>query len=221
MIFSDNTRNTNTNTNTAHATNKQANKNAKIDSMFSYNKHKQSRQNKTTNKMSENTNKRPTRRDKEVVAAAVDTIFPNIKIWLKQTDPAIPEDELQEAREETQEVLADSFGSDGYALAKTLDDYHSWDADSGLVELMDDAGTALYSAHKKACEEWVKTSGLTEIPIGTKVRHASQHKELVGEVVSNYPSGSSSVYYEALGHVRSGLGTHGCIFNWEDLTVVV
>jgi len=153
-------------------------------------------------------NKRPKLNDDAVIALVSNELSTDVADWVGS------QENLKEIRHDLTRAL--KFSSlDGYDLAKRLDYY---DPDTELVNILDDADSMMYSAYNIICRKWVSDNGLVGPEIGTIVDCIL--KNIKGEVVNNYDYGQSSVFCESLGHVREGLGTHGVVVNWEDLTEV-
>ena len=67
----------------------------------------------------------------DICAFVVDKIIDDILFWIN--DEKVDVDEIKREL-----IRAFEFESDGFRIARTLDD-HGWDANSELVELLDDA----------------------------------------------------------------------------------
>lgn len=154
---------------------------------------------------------RPQRSHPGVVALVADDLMPHIMGWLDN------EEDEDEVREQLIDVL-DDF-RDGYDMAKRLEDDHCWESDSELVDILD--GASFYSHHKAAVMAWIRDNGIApRFPEGqaVKVKQSKYDKEIRdGEITKVSEDGNYIVMIPALGHVRSGLGTHGCVLTWEDV----
>lgn len=149
---------------------------------------------------------RPTRRDPDVIQAAANQLAPDVFKWCGDGDTTL-EDIT------TDLVKALRWKTDGYELARELDDYSP---DAELVEILDKADILIHAAQRKACEEWVKSTRIPAPAIGMQVAAITDHSG-VGEVVSNYPHGQSVVNFPGLGHVKAGTGCYGTYIDWEKL----
>ena len=154
--------------------------------------------------------KRPTLHDREVIAAAARKLAPAVKEWVE--DSAVT---LAEIEADLQEAI--KFDDDGYDIARELDgQYHP---DARLVEILDEAYGAKTEALRALERDWVQANQLKPIPLETKVRWQKKPAAGVGIVVRNDDAGKSTVMFPSLGHVREGVGCHGYIANWEELTI--
>jgi hypothetical protein len=154
--------------------------------------------------------KRPTLHDPEVIAAAARKLAPAVKQWVEDADVTLAkiEADLREAIK---------FYDDGYAIARELDG--QYDPDARLVDILDQAYVAKSDALRALERDWVQANQLQPIPLETKVRWQKKPAAGQGIVVNSYPEGKSTVMFPSLGHVRKGVGCHGCIANWEELTI--
>lgn len=100
---------------------------------------------------------RPERHDLPVQTLAFEKIWPNIKKWIGDTGG-----EDEENRASAWGVLHRSFGEDGYQLAKDFD-YAHFEADSELVEILDEWGSCLYSAHQEVLKTWAKENPIVPL----------------------------------------------------------
>lgn len=156
------------------------------------------------------TTPRPTLNDPEVIAAAARKLAPEVKKWAE--DPDVP---LAEIEAELREAI--KFHDDGYAIARELG--RQYDPDARLVDILDQAYGAKTDALRALERDWVQANQLQPIPLETKVRWQKKPAAGVGIVVNSYPEGKATVMFPSLGHVREGVGCHGFIVNWEELTI--
>lgn len=154
--------------------------------------------------------KRPTLHDPEVIAAVARKLAPVVKEWVE--DPAVT---LAEIEADLQQAI--KFYDDGYDIARELDG--QYDPDARLVEILDEAFGAKTDALRALTRDWVQANQLKPIPLETKVRWQKKPAAGVGIVVRNDDAGKSTVMFPSLGHVREGVGCHGYIANWEELTI--
>jgi len=146
-----------------------------------------------------------------VMGLVADDLMPNVMGWFQG------EEDETEVREQIMEVLDDFH--DGYEMAKELEDRYGWDADSELVDVLD--GASFYGPRKKAVMAWIRDNAITpKLSIGqvVKAKQGKYSKEInEGEIVKIDEGGIYIVMIPALGHVREGIGTHGCCLAWEDV----
>lgn len=150
---------------------------------------------------------RPKEHETEIRIAAVKTLLPEIQRWLG--------DEYEE-----DEVILDLLSAcqahrDGYEITKYLDNHRHWTCDGELVEILDGFGSALSEAHQHAVEAWLPESGLKPaFSEGQEVQFEGR-QAFIARV--DLKQGRYTVRVPALGHVESGVGTHGNIVDWEVL----
>lgn len=106
---------------------------------------------------------RPKNKSPEVLARAAQELAKQIAMnW-----DGVEGNEAERAAEvsniagDLQKVLSRTYDSDGYSLAKALEDYHGWDPDASLVEMLDGAFWAMESAHRALVADWVASSGVS------------------------------------------------------------
>jgi hypothetical protein len=116
--------------------------------------------------------------------------------------------------------LAIRYEIDGYAIAKSMEDNSFIEPDAELVEILDQTSSYLHTALSEVCTEWVNQNNLTGPAIGAKVTSSWHPEAGTGEIIRNDKDGRSVVYFEALGHVKKGLGSYGTFINWEYLTTI-
>lgn len=77
---------------------------------------------------------------------------------------------------------------DGYSMARELENHHGWAEDRELVDLMDDAASALTDAHKELVKQWAATYRIVpDRQIGDPVTTSIHgRKDQVGTVVRFY-----------------------------------
>ena len=124
--------------------------------------------------------------------------------------------ERPEILEQLADVLTGCSDWDGYSLAVNLDRRFCWDPDAELVEILDGASGIQWDVYRKRLKAWVKENGITtELKVGDKVK-TDRSGEHVGEIVSVDPEvATATIFVAKLGHVRSGVGTHGVIVGYE------
>lgn len=155
---------------------------------------------------------RPNYSSPEILLMAANGLMPQVMQWGKFSD-----DEAPEIAEQVVKALKSD--TDGYHRAKYLEDRFSWDSDSELVEIME--SDDIYGATRNAIKAWIRDNAITpafEIGKQVSVRADRRQSEmLIGKIRSLTEDGMYCVMVPALGHVESGLGTHGLLFPWEDV----
>jgi hypothetical protein len=123
--------------------------------------------------------KRPTQYDECVKRRAAELALPEVKGW--NLDIGSDEDVIKFLMKHINRL-------GGYEIVKSMES-DGWDnADSELVEIMDE--DFIGTAERELVKQWVKCLGVKlEIPIGTQVRIKKPRKatEGTGEVVNHYP----------------------------------
>jgi len=154
---------------------------------------------------------RPNYSSPEVLVMVVDRLLPQVMQWGK-----FRVDEAPEIAEQVMKALKN--GTDGYHRAKYLEDRFSWDSDSELVEVME--SDDFYGAARDAIKAWIRDNAIVPAfeagrQVSVKVRRLSEM--VTGTIRSLTEDGMYCIMVPALGHVESGLGTHGLLFPWEDV----
>ena len=67
---------------------------------------------------------------------------------------------MEEVKPEIIDMIENNHDEDGFALAKYMENYKGYDADSGLVEILDDVEYVKYSLLDKKLREWVKQNDI-------------------------------------------------------------
>lgn len=148
---------------------------------------------------------RPTGRDESVIRKAAELSLPEFKRWANEASGS---DEVM-----LNDLLACiRWGHDGYARAKRIEIY-GYEPDAELVEILDSID--VWRAEREAVAKWVKEFDVkAPFPIGALVVIAGGSGEIMAH---DEAQGTSTVFVEAMGHVREGNGTHGLIVAWEKL----
>jgi len=108
---------------------------------------------------------RPTRSDVCVRQRAAEMALPQFKLWMGSTDGQ-PDSEFIET------LMKVIGGSDGFVIAKNLEDF-GYSADAELVSVMD--GDFLGDALREMTKQWVTCLGVKlAIPIGAEVDYSGQ-----------------------------------------------
>ena len=155
---------------------------------------------------------RPLRNAPQLIHNAAELLLPDVMQWLN--DASKPEHVLDDLK------LAIRHETDGYAIARSIEQNTQITPDSELVEILDRAGSCLRTAYFNACAAWVVENNLTGPAIGAQVKCSPIRNEVTGEIIRNTTDGRSLVYIEAHGHVKEGLGCLGTYLPWETLTTI-
>ncbi len=156
---------------------------------------------------------RPCYQTPAVQQAAVNKMLPKVLAWLKDGNG---EQDEAAVRKDLEKVID---AGDGYQIVRSLDRYHHWDADSQLVEIMEDAPFALSDALREAERRWVEETGQKPAKqCGDICAFDYRGSIYTGEITEIHPHGYYTVFCPILGHVRWGVGTHGTILPWEKVT---
>jgi hypothetical protein len=158
--------------------------------------------------------RRPYKRDDDVVRSAVKRLVPRIITWMED------EVESEEALcEEIVEAYQRHIHDDGFAVAKYLDDTWWGGGNSELVEILDGGFSYIRTAHKEATAEWIKRNNIQpRYSVGDAVTVKHTGEPLPGIIRSvDDQWGTYTVYVEALGHKKEGegCGTLGIVLEWE------
>lgn len=155
---------------------------------------------------------RPNKFSPEIIRQTANELARQIKSdWLRDDTPV--EDIIKDLEPHLR------WDRDGYKLAKSIDGY---DPDAQLVEILDQAAIILDRHHQAALIAWVAQTQSTAPEIGSLVT-CDRHKDSgVGEIITNYPDGRSTVCFPLLGHQKTTPSppvscTRGFLINWEDL----
>lgn len=165
---------------------------------------------------------RPTRFDLAVRQAAAAKVWPVFRAWLIRSGASVTEADAD--REDVLPELAAAleYNDDGYEVAKHLE-ARGWDADDELVDAGRCLLDALEDAHDAAVKSWVTTAKPAQLfVVGNAVQFTHPGRSgraTIGEV-SRIDAARAKyvVYCASLGHVREGVGSHGILVNFEDVT---
>jgi len=110
---------------------------------------------------------------------------------------------------------------DGYEIAKLLEDYHGWKISVSVVEDLDSLPNIINNAVRAEIANWSKANNIRlTCKIGDRVAWLDRwnHKAYSGDIVGiDGEHGEVTVFCEALGHVRTGVGSHGRILSVEQI----
>jgi hypothetical protein len=164
--------------------------------------------------------KRPTRYDENVVHLAATKLIAQ----LKASSPDLFDEALGYTDEAThaQFVRAlDGSSRDGYEIAKDLE-RQGWEIDADLVSELH--GGCLDEAYDELVKKWISWHAIKPLLVVGAVVTVKPHLfdtnkvEAEGEITEfDMKRGTYTVYVPAWGHVKSGVGTLGNIYPWEDL----
>jgi hypothetical protein len=160
---------------------------------------------------------RPRFHDQTVIAEIARKLMPRLLRWAEDwVKPA----ELEAELIDTLQRAAPLF--DAYDMAKYMESKHGWSSDADLVDILDDAEMEAYSIRQTKVEEWVASNAIRpKKAIGDVVRvNAGAANGLLaqadGEIVSiDEQRATYTVMVAELGHVRTGVGTHGLVLPYE------
>lgn len=160
---------------------------------------------------------RPRLNDAVVTEATARRLLPKLRAWGAARDDR-PIDE-EGALQHLTAVL--SWDDDAYKLAKGLED-RGWDSDAGMVEALRDAADERFEALEELVQAWVAEYGIKPpLAVGTRVTFLRDNVEQAGEVTAVHEATAIyTVCCEALGHVRSGVGTNGFRLPYEAVSAV-
>lgn len=156
---------------------------------------------------------RPTRFDPDVIAAAVDDLWPRIIEWSS---------DLAEVEAGAKIDLRDAFNSfdlDGYSLARRLERAGWGDVDAALVDVLEYGAVCISRALRSAIAAWVQREGITPaFEVGAKVTSPRKRDGGIG-IIAKVDAAHAEyvVRFPLLGHVENGNGTHGSYLAFEDV----
>lgn len=159
---------------------------------------------------------RPSRHDAAIVKAAAEALAPRVEKWM-----ASDGDEFGcgEVAEQIAEIIG-THDHDGYRLAKRLHDRFGYEPDSELVEILEDASFKITEANHFATLRWMADWNIQpRLSIGDSVCRvpcASDPSGGIAKIASITKTAEYVLYCPWLGHVESGMGTHGIIVAFED-----
>jgi len=166
---------------------------------------------------------RPKRHDPDVERRHMALIRDRVAQYLRTADATLSDEDLDHAMQEVQRAM--QYQSDGYRIAEALES-RGWHADAELVEFMDGLASERGDALDEAVEEWVKAGhgGKPGMVVGARVKVLAglrDQREHDGEVVRiDDERARCTVMVAALGHVRTGYGTHGFVLDFDDVEIL-
>lgn len=113
----------------------------------------------------------------------------------------------------------DLLNSDGYTLARDLEENMGINSNKELVDILDNIDFECIKCLDKNIEKWVEDCNITpKHKIGDEVRVKVKNVEYIGEITSIYnKTASYSIFIEELGHVKNGPGVLGTIKPFEEI----
>jgi hypothetical protein len=158
---------------------------------------------------------RPTYNNKEVNIRAAKKLTSSLGEW------GTPE-ELEKSLVAALMSCQPSY--DAYKLASCLDRDHGWSSNKDLVDLLDATDFIAHSNLYEVISDWVIANGIKpKRSIGDAVRLKTPgargvSADVDGEIISiDEAHAQYIVRIPSLGHVSTGIGTHGVIINFEEI----
>jgi hypothetical protein len=152
--------------------------------------------------------KRPKHNDQAVIEEAVARVAPEVLLWMSPTTTTLPE-----VIEDLTKAIRECRSGDAYTIARNLEERHHWSCDRELVEVLDNLDT--YGVHREMVKAWVKAvqpKATKYVGEQVSTKHGDGEITRIDEQTAQYV-----VFIPSKGHVRSGVGTHGTFFDFEDL----
>lgn len=152
---------------------------------------------------------RPTQDSPEVKEKVINEIVPELSRWLGE-----------EINEDILDVLykvVDSY-KDPYDIAKGLDNYYHWDSNKKLIDIFDNMN--FYKFHTKAVEAWIRDNNIKPQYKKTDIIDITiKNPKYTGkaEILDINENGKYVLHIAELGHVKTGIGTHGILVDWEKI----
>lgn len=143
--------------------------------------------------------------DDDVFSSSVDKLLPSVMKW-----GGFPENEIEEVRND---LLFALMTGDPESLEARAARH-----DTGMEELLE--GADYSGCYERAVKAWIKDNNIVPaLPVGQQVKiKDQQHTEMLdGKICSISDHGKYCVMVPAMGHVESGLGTHGIMIPWEEV----
>lgn len=161
--------------------------------------------------------KRPSIHDELIIEKVSQAIAPRIRKWL-DAEESVDEDKQTVEHIAAEIAEAIRFNDDGYEIASELERSHGYSPDSELVRILDGVSLTKLRSLREACEAWVVSTGAVGPALESRCVWNRHPEYGEGVITRNHPDGRSTVFYESLGHVREGVGSHGFLVEWEDLS---
>jgi hypothetical protein len=143
--------------------------------------------------------------------------------------PAVMEWLGPEPHQSSSEVLADLVsalthaGCDGFDMADFLRHRRNWECDAVLVDILNEAGSYSFEAHRELVKQWVSECHIVPLfKVGDTVTFKQRSQVFVGTITDiRRDTACCAVYSPAAGHVPKGqFGIQAAIIPQEDLELV-
>ena len=159
---------------------------------------------------------RPKIYDGDVLEATLDSIMPAVKRWSDKNSSSF--DDADDTREQLRYAI--EFEDDSRRILNYLEDHHCWSVDRDLQEIMDDVADERYAALTNLVNRWVLQNGISpKYSVGQRVSLSVKNETHEGVIVRIDESVAKYlVRCEDLGHVVTGIGTHGVLAPFEDVS---
>lgn len=167
---------------------------------------------------------RPGVNDPNVVAKHMEAIREKVRAYL--IEEGEPEPDMEQAMEDVARAM--QFEFDGYRIAQDLE-HCGWNADSHLVEVMEDLAGERRVAQRAVIREWVAAEGITpKCAVGDRVSFTQRRAEgnkFEGEITAiDSEHAQYLVHVPSLGHTRdvrdgkrkAGMAVLGTYVAFED-----
>jgi hypothetical protein len=156
--------------------------------------------------------RRPSETDADVIAACAERSVVHYRNATGDWDTP-----TRELLEPLKDALRSPFRN-GYERARDWEQWYGFSPDLDMVEFLDNLSAR--EEHIEAVKRWVQDNGITAtFQIGSIVCFRLRGDTVTGEITEIFPETAVvAVLCESLGHVRTGLGTHGFFIAFEDLS---
>ena len=136
--------------------------------------------------------------------------------WITDVDVKI-DDVINDLKQtfDVNEIL----NGDGYFLARELEAKCNYESDMELANILGVFSFIIRNHCSEAEKKWVIDCEITpKYSVGDKVHVSRKNKIYEGEIVEiKNDMAQYTIFVEELGHVRSGVGTHGIIERFENV----
>ena len=161
---------------------------------------------------------RPRIYDDQVLEATMEKVLPKVLKWREKngtdyTDSDDVKTELKDAIE---------FEDDSRKILNYLEDHYYWSVNRDLQEIMDEVAEERYIALTQLTNQWVLQNGVSpKHSVGQRVSFVTKNKTHEGVVAKVDESVAKYlVRCKQLGHVETGIGTHGTLLPFEDVRAI-
>jgi hypothetical protein len=158
---------------------------------------------------------RPKVYSEDVLEMTLDKLMPSVMKWHGSSSG-----EEGEIREDVK--CAIEFEDNSYEIVKYLEDTCFWSVDRDLIDVMDEVSHFRYLSHKYYVEKWVLNNGVTpKGQLGQSVSFKQKGQQVAGTIKKIIEEEAKYlVFCPELGHVESGIGTHGTYLPYEDVKLL-